>query len=85
LWASPKESEIEDFSCCVVSTVMSTGGTIVVSYEDVIGFLAKDTTSKNLIRTDFKQKGIFPEIMLHVFEEFSFPHGSLRCQQTMGY
>ncbi|GJX93079.1 hypothetical protein Tco_0347665 [Tanacetum coccineum] len=61
----PKESGIEDFSCCVVSTVMSTGGTIMASHEDVMGFFAKNTTSNNLIRTDFKQKGIFPEIMLH--------------------
>ncbi|GJV63937.1 hypothetical protein Tco_1474765 [Tanacetum coccineum] len=28
--------------------------------------------SNNLIRTDFKQEGVFPEIMHHVFEEFSF-------------
>ncbi|GKA20502.1 hypothetical protein Tco_0700491 [Tanacetum coccineum] len=41
---------------------MSTGGTIVASHEDVMGFLAKNTTSNNLIRTDFKQKGYFPEI-----------------------
>ncbi|GJU65496.1 hypothetical protein Tco_1247331 [Tanacetum coccineum] len=55
-----------------LNTVMSTGGTIVASHEDVMGFFAKNTTSNNLIRIDNKQKGIFPEIMLHVFEEFSF-------------
>ncbi|GJS55622.1 hypothetical protein Tco_0628984 [Tanacetum coccineum] len=42
--SGPKESRIEDFSCCVVSTVMSTGGTIVASHEDVMGFFAKNTT-----------------------------------------
>ncbi|GKA25661.1 hypothetical protein Tco_0711770 [Tanacetum coccineum] len=56
-----------------VSTVMSTGGTIVASHEDVMGFFAKNTTSNNLIRTDFKQKGdSFPRKKLHVLREFSF-------------
>ncbi|GJR89545.1 hypothetical protein Tco_0213556 [Tanacetum coccineum] len=62
IYSGPKESGIEDFSCCVVSTVMSTGGTIVASREDVMGFFAENTTSNNLPPHRFKQKkGISPK------------------------
>nr|GFD27737.1 hypothetical protein [Tanacetum cinerariifolium] len=40
--------------------------------ENVNGFLAVYTPSDDLIRTDFKQKRVVPEIMLHVLEEFTF-------------
>nr|GEW09691.1 reverse transcriptase domain-containing protein [Tanacetum cinerariifolium] len=40
--------------------------------ENVNGFLAMYTPSDDLISTDFKQKGVVPEIVLHILEEFIF-------------
>ncbi|GKD05853.1 hypothetical protein Tco_1180827, partial [Tanacetum coccineum] len=68
----PKESGIEDFSCCVVSTVMSTGGTIMASHENVESFLAVHTSPDHLIRTNFKQEGVIPKIMFNIFEKLVF-------------
>ncbi|GJW71649.1 hypothetical protein Tco_0128566 [Tanacetum coccineum] len=50
---SGQRIRIEDFSCCVVSTVMSTGGTIVASHEDVMGFNGKvnEIRAERLART----------------------------------
>nr|GFC21210.1 hypothetical protein [Tanacetum cinerariifolium] len=49
--------------------MMSPGGSIVASLENVNGFLAVNTPPDDLIRTD-EQKGIIPKVMLHIFEEF---------------
>nr|GFA06627.1 hypothetical protein [Tanacetum cinerariifolium] len=42
--------------------MVSLGGSIVASLENVNGFLAVYTPSDDLISTDFKQKGVVPEI-----------------------
>nr|GFB49263.1 hypothetical protein [Tanacetum cinerariifolium] len=55
--------------------MMSPGGSIVASLENVNGFLAVYTPSDDLIRTDFEKKGVVPEIMLHILEEFVFMLG----------
>nr|GEZ40587.1 hypothetical protein [Tanacetum cinerariifolium] len=52
--------------------MMSPGGSIVASLENVNGFLAVYTPSNDLIRTDFEQKGVVPEVMLHILKEFVF-------------
>nr|GEV25990.1 hypothetical protein [Tanacetum cinerariifolium] len=52
--------------------MMSLGGSIVASLENVNGFLAVYTPSDDLIRTDFEQKGVVPKIMFHILEEFVF-------------
>nr|GFD28752.1 hypothetical protein [Tanacetum cinerariifolium] len=41
--------------------MMSPDGSIVASLENVNGFLAVYTPSDDLIRTDFKKKGVVPE------------------------
>nr|GEZ59838.1 hypothetical protein [Tanacetum cinerariifolium] len=46
------------------------GGPIVASCENVNGFLVVYTPPDDLIRTDFEQKGVIPEVMLHILEEF---------------
>nr|GEY98439.1 reverse transcriptase domain-containing protein [Tanacetum cinerariifolium] len=45
----------------VVWAMMSPGGSIVASLENVNGFLVVYTPSDDLIRTYFKQKGVIPE------------------------
>nr|GEU43198.1 hypothetical protein [Tanacetum cinerariifolium] len=52
--------------------MMSPSGSIVASLENVNGFLAVYTPSDDLIRIDFEQKGVIPEVMLHILEEFVF-------------
>nr|GEW04486.1 hypothetical protein [Tanacetum cinerariifolium] len=52
--------------------MMSPDGSIVASLDNVKGFLAVYTPSDDLISTDFKEKGLVPEIMLHILEEFVF-------------
>nr|GEX08522.1 hypothetical protein [Tanacetum cinerariifolium] len=54
----------------VVQAVMSPSGSIVESLENVNGFLAVNTSSDDLIRTDFKQEGVVLKVLLHIFEEF---------------
>nr|GEX92813.1 hypothetical protein [Tanacetum cinerariifolium] len=50
--------------------MMSPGGSIVESLENVNGFLAVNAPSNDLICIDFKQEGVVPKVMLHIFEEF---------------
>nr|GEX68169.1 retrovirus-related Pol polyprotein from transposon TNT 1-94 [Tanacetum cinerariifolium] len=50
--------------------MMSSDGSIVASLENVNGFQAVYTPPDDLIRTDFKQEGVVPKVMLHIFEEF---------------
>nr|GEV84102.1 reverse transcriptase domain-containing protein [Tanacetum cinerariifolium] len=45
---------------------------VVASLENVNGFLAVYTPFDDLINTDFKQKGVVPEIVLHIPKEFTF-------------
>nr|GEX98169.1 hypothetical protein [Tanacetum cinerariifolium] len=52
--------------------MMSPSGSIVASLENVNGFLAVYTPSDDLIRTDLEKKGVVPEVMLHILEEFVF-------------
>nr|GEW95734.1 hypothetical protein [Tanacetum cinerariifolium] len=56
----------------VVWAMMSPGESIVASLKNVNGFLAMYIPSDDLIRTDFEQKGVVPEVMLHILEEFVF-------------
>nr|GEZ95624.1 hypothetical protein [Tanacetum cinerariifolium] len=55
-----------------VWAVLSPGGSIVASLENVNGFMAMYTPSDDLIHIDFEKKGVVPEIMLHILEEFIF-------------
>nr|GEX29166.1 hypothetical protein [Tanacetum cinerariifolium] len=50
--------------------MMSPGGSIVASLENINGFLVVNTPPDDLIRTDFEQEGVVPKVMLHIFEEF---------------
>nr|GEY61285.1 uncharacterized mitochondrial protein AtMg00810-like [Tanacetum cinerariifolium] len=52
--------------------MMSLGGSTVSSLENFNGFLAMYTPSDDLIRIDFKQKGVITEIMIHILEDFVF-------------
>nr|GEZ61735.1 reverse transcriptase domain-containing protein [Tanacetum cinerariifolium] len=52
--------------------MVSLGGSIVASLENFNGFLAVYTPFDDLINIDFKQKGVVPEIMLHILQEFTF-------------
>nr|GEX55479.1 hypothetical protein [Tanacetum cinerariifolium] len=54
----------------VVQAKMSPDGSIVASLKNFNGFLAVNTHSGDLICTDFEQKGVVPEVMLHILEEF---------------
>nr|GEX18531.1 zinc finger, CCHC-type, retrotransposon Gag domain protein [Tanacetum cinerariifolium] len=49
----------------------------VASLENVNGFLAVYTPNDDLIRTNFKQEGIIPKVMLHILEEFVLLLGRL--------
>nr|GEY37296.1 reverse transcriptase domain-containing protein [Tanacetum cinerariifolium] len=50
--------------------MMSPGGSIMASLENINGFLAVNTPPDDLIRTDFKQERVVPKVMLHIFKEF---------------
>nr|GEV20015.1 putative ribonuclease H-like domain-containing protein [Tanacetum cinerariifolium] len=52
--------------------MVSPGGSIVASLKNVNGFLAVYTPSDDLISTDFKQKGVVPEIVFYILKEFTF-------------
>nr|GEZ32013.1 hypothetical protein [Tanacetum cinerariifolium] len=54
----------------VVQAMMSPGGSMVASLKNVNDFLAMYTLPDDLIRKDFKQKGVVPKVMLHILEEF---------------
>nr|GEU92566.1 hypothetical protein [Tanacetum cinerariifolium] len=70
--SGPIESRVKHLLGSVVWAMMSLGGSIVASLENVNGFLAVYTPSDDLILTDFEQKGVVPEVMLHILEEFIF-------------
>nr|GEX58504.1 retrotransposon protein, putative, Ty3-gypsy subclass [Tanacetum cinerariifolium] len=55
-----------------VKAMVSPGGSIVSSLENINGFLSVYTASDDLINTDFKQKGVIPEIVLHIPKEITF-------------
>nr|GEV43703.1 hypothetical protein [Tanacetum cinerariifolium] len=63
------ESRVKHLLGGVVQAMMSPGGSIVASLENVNGFLAVYTPPDDLIRTDFGKKGVVPKVMLHIFEE----------------
>nr|GEX60088.1 hypothetical protein [Tanacetum cinerariifolium] len=56
----------------VVRAMMSPGGSLVASLENVNGFLVVYTPSDDLIHTDFEKKGVVSKVMLHILEEFVF-------------
>nr|GEY99206.1 reverse transcriptase domain-containing protein [Tanacetum cinerariifolium] len=66
------ESGVKHLLGSVVWAMMSPGGSIVASLENVNGFLVVYTLSDDLIYTDFEKKGFVPEVMLHILEEFDF-------------
>nr|GEX28282.1 reverse transcriptase domain-containing protein [Tanacetum cinerariifolium] len=66
------ESGVKHLLGSVVWAMMSPGGSIVASLENVNGFLVVYTPSDDLIYTDFEKKGVVPEVMLHILEEFDF-------------
>nr|GFB12084.1 hypothetical protein [Tanacetum cinerariifolium] len=70
------KSEVKHLFGGVVQALMSHGGSIVASLENVNGFLAVNTPPDDLIRIDLKQEGIVPKVMLHIFEEFVLLLGS---------
>nr|GEW01249.1 retrovirus-related Pol polyprotein from transposon TNT 1-94 [Tanacetum cinerariifolium] len=71
----PIESGVKHLLGSVVQAMMFPGGSIVESLKNVNGFLAMYTPSDDLIHTDFEQKGVVPEVMLHILEEFVFMLG----------
>ncbi|GKG07231.1 hypothetical protein Tco_0330200 [Tanacetum coccineum] len=47
---------------------MSPGGSIVASFENVESFFALHIPPDHLIRTDFEQEGVIPEVLYGSFE-----------------
>nr|GEV28565.1 hypothetical protein [Tanacetum cinerariifolium] len=70
--SGPIESRVKHLLGSVVWAMISLSRSIVASLENDNGFLAVYTPSDDLIRTDFEQKGVVPEVMLHIFKEFVF-------------
>nr|GEX58439.1 hypothetical protein [Tanacetum cinerariifolium] len=70
--SGPIESRVRHLLGSVIWAMMSPSGSTVASIENVNGFLAVYTPSDDLIRTDFEKKGVVPEVMLHIREEFVF-------------
>nr|GEV58320.1 reverse transcriptase domain-containing protein [Tanacetum cinerariifolium] len=68
----PVESRVKHLLGSVVLAMLSPGRSVVVSLDNVNGFLVVYTLSDDLIRTDFEKKGVVPEVMLHILEEFVF-------------
>ncbi|GJW63434.1 hypothetical protein Tco_0115318 [Tanacetum coccineum] len=52
-----------------ICTVMSPGGSIVASFENVESFFVVHTPPDHLIRTDFEQEGVIPEVVFDIFEK----------------
>nr|GEU93436.1 hypothetical protein [Tanacetum cinerariifolium] len=57
----PIESRVKHFFGGVVRAMVSPGGSIVASLENVIGFLAVNRPPDDLILTDFEQEGVVPK------------------------
>nr|GEV89926.1 hypothetical protein [Tanacetum cinerariifolium] len=70
IYCGPIETEVKHLFGGVVQAMMSSGGSIVASLKNINGFLAVNTLSNDLIYIDFKQEGVVPKVMLHIFEEF---------------
>ncbi|GJW20163.1 hypothetical protein Tco_0030785 [Tanacetum coccineum] len=51
---------------------MSPGGSIVASFEYVESFFAVHTPPDHLIRTNFKQEEVIPEVVFDIFEKLVF-------------
>ena len=66
----PIETGVKHLFGGVVRAMMSPGGSIVTSLKNINGFLAVNTPPDDFIRTNFKQVGVVPKVMLHIFEEF---------------
>ncbi|GKB30627.1 hypothetical protein Tco_0870028 [Tanacetum coccineum] len=65
----PKESDIKDLFGGEICTMMSPGGSIMASFEYVESFFAVHTLPDHLIRTDFEQEGVIPEVVFYIFEK----------------
>nr|GEX97105.1 hypothetical protein [Tanacetum cinerariifolium] len=65
----PIESGVKHLLGGVVQAIMSPGRSIVASLKNVNGFMAVYTPPDDFIRIDFEQKGVVPEVMLHILEE----------------
>ncbi|GKF87632.1 hypothetical protein Tco_0258509, partial [Tanacetum coccineum] len=63
---TPKESDIKDLFGGEICTVMSPGGSIVASFENVESFFAVHTPPDHLIRIDFEQEGVIPEVVFDI-------------------
>nr|GEZ62108.1 hypothetical protein [Tanacetum cinerariifolium] len=68
--SGPIESGVKHLLGSVIRAMVSPSGSIMASLKNVNGFLAVYTPSDDLIRIYFKQKGVVPKVMLHIFEEF---------------
>nr|GEV58319.1 reverse transcriptase domain-containing protein [Tanacetum cinerariifolium] len=68
----PVESRVKHLLGSVVLAMLSPDRSVVVSLDNVNGFLVVYTPSDDLIRTDFEKKRVVPEVMLHILEEFVF-------------
>nr|GEV71254.1 hypothetical protein [Tanacetum cinerariifolium] len=66
----PIKFEVKHLFGDVVQDMMSPGGSIVASLENVNGFMAVNTPPDDLIRIDFEQEGVVPKVMLLIFKEF---------------
>ncbi|GKG13031.1 hypothetical protein Tco_0349991, partial [Tanacetum coccineum] len=51
---------------------MSPSGSIMASFEYVESFFAVHTPPDHLIRTDFEQEGVIPEVVFDIFEKLIF-------------
>nr|GEZ59775.1 reverse transcriptase domain-containing protein [Tanacetum cinerariifolium] len=68
----PIETRVKHLFGGVVRAVMSPGRSIVASLKNINGFLAMNTPPDDLTRIDFKQEGVVPKVVLHIFKEFVF-------------
>ncbi|GKF87595.1 hypothetical protein Tco_0258472, partial [Tanacetum coccineum] len=68
----PKEFGIKDLFGDEIYTMMSPGGFIVASFENVESFFAVLTPPDHLIRTDFEQEGVIPVVVFDIFEKLVF-------------
>nr|GEW64668.1 hypothetical protein [Tanacetum cinerariifolium] len=58
----PIKTEVKHLFGGVVRAMVSTGGSIMASLENVNGILAVNTPPDGLIHTDFEQEGVVPEV-----------------------
>ncbi|GKD89787.1 hypothetical protein Tco_1365294 [Tanacetum coccineum] len=65
----PKESGIKDLFGGEICTMMSPDGSIMASFENVESFFAVHTQPDHLIRTDFEQEGVIPEVVFDIFKK----------------